>query len=205
MTRTERQAHGFIFQNWVMRKFLDIAYSGEWDIPSRINPITGKSVSIKTANWKSGIGLGDIINQFNIDEDFELLVAFYEDYGKKKKVVYMQLVEIKKEKWKQMWGNAKRDDVVKFDALVKSKEGRNLANGLLDTFRDKVQKYKEEVFKDYDGEFSINPKIDSKKQRRVQCSLGFNIFFKTFDLKCEKMKTYNLWGEQIRLIDIKLE
>ena len=46
MTRTERQAHGFIFQNWVIRTFLDMKYSGEWDIPAKINSDSKKPVSI---------------------------------------------------------------------------------------------------------------------------------------------------------------
>ena len=84
MKRTERQAHGFIFQDWVVGKFLDMAYTAEWDIPKKINHITNKSVSIKTAKWKSGgVGLGDILNQFNIKEDFQMLVAFYEIIGNK--------------------------------------------------------------------------------------------------------------------------
>jgi len=36
MKRTERQAHGFIFQDWVVGRFLDMAYTAEWDIPKKL-------------------------------------------------------------------------------------------------------------------------------------------------------------------------
>ena len=99
MTRTERQAHGFIFQDWVFRRFLSLAYSGEWDIPAKINPLTHKNVSIKTAQWKTGsVGLGDVLNQFDINEDFEMLLAFYVNNEKRKNIVNMQLLNITKEK-----------------------------------------------------------------------------------------------------------
>ena len=206
MKRTERQAHGFIFQDWIVGKFLDMFYTAKWDIPAEINKITHKSVSIKTSKWKSGgIGLGDVLSQFDINEDFQLLVAFYEQIGDKKKVVNMQLVTISREKWREMWGNMKREDLEKFNSFVKSSEGRNISGQDLDNFRIQVQKMKGEMFKDYNGKFSIHPKIDSKKQRRVQCSISFNAFFKEFDIKCEKMETYNLWTKEIKLNSIKLD
>jgi len=208
MTRTERQAHGFIFQGWVFRKFLDVAYSGDWDIPAKINPLTHKSVSIKTAQWKKGgVGLGDILNQFDINEDFEMLVAFYVNNGKKKKIVNMQLINVSKDKWREMWGNMKREDLEKFDNLVRSAEGRNLKGKKLNDFRANVQKVKKQLFKDYNGKFSINPKIDSDNQRRVQCGITFTDIFKEFGLedKKQEMKIYTLWGEEIKLSSIALE
>jgi len=206
MKRTERQAHGFIFQDWVVGKFLDMAYTADWDIPKKINHITNKNVSIKTSLWKSGgVGLGDILNQFNINDDFQMLVAFYEIIKDRKKVVNIQLVTISKDKWREMWGNLKEEDLYKFIGLVKSSHGKNLSGQELDDFRENIQKEKKEIFKDYDGKFSIHPKIDSKKQRRVQCSLPFNTFFREFNIENEKMETYNFWGKEIKLSSIKLD
>ena len=206
MKRTERQAHGFIFQDWVVGKFLDMAYTADWDIPKKINHITNKNVSIKTSLWKSGgVGLGDILNQFNINDDFQMLVAFYGIIKDRKKVVNIQLVTISKDKWREMWGNLKEEDLYKFIGLVKSSHGKNLSGQELDDFRENIQKEKKEIFKDYDGKFSIHPKIDSKKQRRVQCSLPFNTFFREFNIENEKMETYNFWGKEIKLSSIKLD
>jgi hypothetical protein len=208
LTRTERQAHGFVFQDWVFRKFLSLAYSGDWDIPAKVNPLTHKNVSIKTAQWKKGsIDLGDIFKQFDIYEDFEMLLAFYINDGKRKKIVNMQLLNISKDKWRELWGNMKREYLEKFDSYVKCVDNRNLKGEKLDIFRADVQNLKKELFCDYNGKISINPKIDSKSQRRVQCSISFNDIFNVFGLddKKKEMTTCNLWGEEIRLSDIKLD
>jgi hypothetical protein len=203
----ETKAHGFIFQNWVIRTFLSMTYSGEWDIPAKINPISKKPVSIKTAQWESGLGLGDVLNQFKINEDFERLVAFYINNGKRKKVVNMVLVSISKDKWRELWGNMTLQKLESFDKLVRSEEGRNLKGKELDDFRANVQVVKKDLLKDYTGKFTINPKIDSENQRRVQCGLGFDDLFSEFGLGESKkqMKTYNLWGREIKLGDIRLE
>ncbi len=204
MVRTERQAHGFIFQGWVLKTFLNLTYTAKWDIPPAINPITGKGVSIKTAKWKNSIGMGDALTQFEINEDFELLVAFYED-GKRKKIVNLNLVEIKVEQWKQMWGNLSEENLIHLNNLIKDKSKRNLKGLELDTFRKSIQKDKKTLLREYNGCISLNPKIDSKNQRRLQCSIPFKTFFKKFKLKKRKMVKYVLWGKEICLSTVRLD
>ncbi|MBU3923768.1 MAG: hypothetical protein KJ592_02530 [Nanoarchaeota archaeon] len=205
MKQIERQAHGFIFQNWVIGKFLDMAYTAKWDIPAKINPMTNKNISIKTAQWKSSVGLGDALNQFGIDEDFEMLVAFYVQNDNRKLVVNMQSVEISKEKWRELWGNMTREKLVELQNFIKSKKGRGLKGAELDEFRELVQGKKRELLADYDGKLSLNPKIDSGVQRRLQCSISFNILFEEFNLDKNVMETYRLWKEDIDLRSVKLE
>ncbi len=205
MTRTERQAHGFIFQNWVLRKFLDLAYSGEWDIPAKINHLTHKPVSIKTAKWKCGVCLGDATIQFNINQDFEMLLAFYENSGSRKRVVNLKLISLTKEKWRELWGNMAREDLEKFNNFVRNKSCRNLSGDELTKFRQDVQKIKKELFVNYDGKITINPKIDSKGQRRVQCTLPFEVLINELGLKEREENSCELWGETIKLGEIKLD
>ena len=202
--RTERQAHGFIFQDWIISKFLDMAYTAKWDIPKEINPLSNKSVSIKTAKYRGGVGLGDALTQFRINEDFQLLVAFYEESENIKKIVNVQLIDIPLIKWKEMWGNLTEEKLLELNNFIKSDEGRNINGAELDRFRANVQRKKNEILKDYTGKFSLNPKIDSKTQRRLQCSIGFNTLFETFGLNDEVMTYCELWGESVRLNSIPL-
>ncbi len=205
MKRTERQAHGFIFQDWVVGRFLDMAYTAEWDIPKKINNFSHKNISIKTTKWKGSIGLGDALNQFKIDEDFEMLIAFYKTENNRKKVINMQLLKISQEKWRELWGNMTQYKLEKLISLIKSNEGRGLKGDKLNEFRKKVKQEKSNILNDYTGKFSLHQKIDSKVQRRLQCSLPFGILFEEFKLDKKIMKKFNLWGQEINLNKIRLD
>lgn len=202
--RTERQSHGFIFQDWIVGRFLDMAYTAEWDIPKKINTFSNKNISIKTAKWKTSVGLGDAIHQFKINEDFEMLVAFYIEEEDKKSIINMQLVEIPKEKWRELWGNMTQEKINKLVGLIKNPKGKDISGKKLDDFRAEVQELKKELTKDYTGSFSLHPKIDSKKQRRLQCSLSFEKLFREFKLDKKIMKKYELWGDEIVFKKINL-
>ncbi|MBN2839079.1 MAG: hypothetical protein JXM74_10035 [Fusobacteriaceae bacterium] len=204
MKRGERQAHGFIFQDWIVGRFLDMAYTAEWDIPKKINNFSHKNISIKTAKWKSNVGLGDALNQFNINEDFEMLVAFYKEENDKKIIVNMQLIEISKDKWRELWGNMTEEKIKRLVSLIKHDNGRGLSGQELEDFRAEVQELKRELTEDYTGSFSLHPKIDSKIQRRLQCSISFEKLFHEFQLDKKIMKTYKLWGDELRLNKINL-
>ena len=204
MTHTERQAHGFLFQDWIVGRFLDMAYSAEWDIPKKINPISRKSVSIKTAQWKSSVGLGDALKQFGINEDFEMVVAFYKSENDKKKIIHMTLLSVPKEKWKRLWGNMTDKNLKELDGFIKKGEYRNIGGNRLEYFRNEVQRRKKELLSGYTGRISLNPKIDSKKQRRLQCSIPFKVLFEEFGLNKGFMKEAELWEEKVNLNDIRI-
>ena len=84
----EVQLHGFDFENWIKKTFFadfTVSYSHKWDIPAEFNnlEIIHKEfhhlpVSIKTCKNRSPIGFGDALRQFKNDEDFLLIVGFWE-------------------------------------------------------------------------------------------------------------------------------
>ncbi len=205
MKRTERQAHGFIFQDWVVGRFLDMAYTAEWDIPKKINNFSHKNISIKTAKWKGSVGLGDALNQFKINEDFEMLIAFYKIENNRKRIINMQLLKITREKWMELWGDMTQDKLEKLISLIKSDEGKGLKGEKLDEFRKKIKQEKSDILKDYTGRFSLHQKIDSKIQRRLQCSLSFGVLFEEFGLNKRVMKKFKLWGQEISLSNIRID
>lgn len=198
MPRKERQRHGFKFEDWLKKTFLDIHYTSEWDIPQELNPNQGGGpISIKTAKWKGSIYFGDILRQFRINTDFTLIVGFWEAIGIKKRIVKIVEMFIPLNVWKQLWHPFSERDLLRLDSLIKDRTvDPNQA-------RQRIQK---ELLKlktaNHWGIITLNPKIDSKTQRRLQCSLSFSNFFKELlhvdSSSVSKDKKIFLWGKELK-------
>lgn len=175
---SEVQKHGFIFEQWIKENFFinsEGKYSDKWDIKPEcnINPVLPKEfhhlpVSIKTAKNKSPIGLGDAIRQYDIDSDFLLIVGFWKQANSFKFFVSVEAARIELKVWKNLWSPLKRDALIYLDSSIKDtnhnySDVRKIAQGIK---RDLPQ-----------TKIVLNPKIDSKRQRRLQCSLPYNIFW----------------------------
>jgi len=174
--------HGFSFEQWV-RDTLFEGYEGgytqKWDIPPENNrhpaiPAACRNipVSVKTAKLGSPIGLGDILRQRNIDEPFLMIVGFwrqrtplekwFEDIG---------WVKFTPSSWDALWGSLSLSQISEIDLAVKDRSTHYTIA------RAKAQQLKSLVAAPADRRIVINPKIDSKTQRRIQCSLPFQTFW----------------------------
>lgn len=192
----EVQSHGFVFEKWVRDTFFEkykTGYGAKWDIAKEANKQYGNlPVSIKTIKYASSINMGDAIRQRSIDEDFILLVGFWKQEGKLKRIVNVTSTKIDKALWNSLWAPLSLDDIYELDKLIKSygvhfSEIRKQA---------KLLKSKQPYC---DCSITLNPKIDSKKQRRLQCSIGFNLHFSkiaTSDSK-EVQERPTLWGVEV--------
>ncbi len=197
MPRNERQQHGFKFEDWLKKEFFDIHYGSKWDIPRELNPNkNGGPISIKTAKWKGSIYFGDAIRQFEINETFTLIVGFWEAIRGHKKVVKIAETVVSIEKWRKLWYPLTSGDLKELDDIIKD---RNVGHVLS---RERAQANIKEL-KNY-GKwpiFTLNPKIDSKTQRRLQCSLSFGSFFKELmhvePDAVQKDKVFHLWGKRL--------
>jgi hypothetical protein len=170
--RQERQKHGLKFEDWLKKSFFDIYYTSEWDIPSQLNPIkNGGPISIKTAKWRGSVDFGDALRQFDINHNFTLIVGFWVPCRGKKKVVKITENTIKKRQWHSYWGELKRIDLKKLDDTIKNRKQN------YKTAREKAQEIKSKI-QPQSKIITLNPKIDSKTQRRLQCSISFKEFFK---------------------------
>lgn len=198
----EEQQHGFAFEKWVVelakhlnpdKSHLLASYTHKWDLPAELNPISnGGPVSIKTAKWNSSIGFGDARRQFQIDHKFTLVVGFWERSGLRKRVVKIVPVFVQPVLWASLWKPISFSDLENLDAQIKNrgcnyKEARQVAQRVVTSapFTDSV--------------FRANPKIDSKVQRRLQCSLTQENFFKHLAPKIsgDKEDAPTLWGHAI--------
>jgi len=178
----EVQKHGFSFEEWVRNTFFD-GYEGtymqKWDIPPDRNNhhlipenLQGVPVSVKTAKYGSPIGLGDIIRQRSIDHPFVMIAGFWKQRTEKEKwFEEIEAVLFTPETWESLWGDLTIDKIRPTDTRIKDlnipyAEARTIAND-----------WKKVHVAPSNSTIVVNPKIDSKKQRRIQCSLPFNTFW----------------------------
>ena len=195
----EVQLHGFDFENWIKKTFFaefSISYSYKWDVPAEFNILEIVSQefrnlpgSIKTCKNRSPIGFGDALRQFNVEEDFLLIVGFWEQSGANKNFVAVEAAKITAREWKNLFQPLKEKDLKMLDSTVKNK----------DLHYSEVRKLAKEIKKSFPPtKMILNPKIDSKSQRRLQCSLPFNVFWSEL-VKKEPYRNIecSLFGERV--------
>lgn len=195
----EVQRHGFDFENWVKTTFFtdfQTTYTEKWDVSAKANilEIVPKKfrnlpVSIKTCKNKSPIGFGDALRQFNNNEDFLLIAGFWEQSGGNKNYVAVEAVKVTARDWRKSFYPLTENDLIRLDTVIKIRE----------LHYSEVRKMAKEIKKSFlPMQIVLNPKIDSKVQRRLQCSLPFSVFWNSFakkesysDIEC------SLFGERV--------
>ena len=170
----EVQAHGNQYEDYVIRERTGMSkdeydakkengYTSEFDLASGL--AVDYNGSIKTTK-NNTICCSDLLRKMK-HNDYHLIVGVYKQDGKQKKFHTEYEFFITPEDYDTLWGEMKYNDVEAFVNYVKSipagKEAQQSTKSVRKTFQEEVQ-CKKALFK-------INPKVDSKKQRRVQCSL----------------------------------
>jgi len=183
MCAVEVQAHGLIFEHWVCDTFFlgyrPEGYTQKWDIPAIANNLEDPELRALPVNPKATkqgtpVGLGDALRQYDINEPFILIIGYWTQVDpKRKQMVEIVACRVAPDKWRQLWGKVTRKDLERIDALIKD---RTLS---ADTVRRRIQELKEEP-PFTETVFVLNPKIDSKSQRRLQCSLRYVDIMKHF-------------------------
>jgi hypothetical protein len=190
----EVQRHGLVFEAWIRDTFFDgyapPGYTQKWDIPAEVNRRHGGvPVNPKAAKYRTPVDLGDALRQYDIAEPFILAVGYWVQDGGEKRFVNIVAPLIAPETWKQLWGPVTRADLEKLDAVIKDRsldfrEARKRAQAIKDAppFTGAV--------------IVVNPKIDAKGQRRLQCSLRSDDLFRLLAPEADPgvQKTPSLWG-----------
>ncbi len=170
------QQHGLVFEQWVRDTFFEgyrpRSSTQKWDIPAAVNAQFGSvPVNPKAIKYGAPIDLGDALRQYKIDEPFILVVGFWEQIGDEKRFVNIIAPRIEPDAWRKLWGSVTLADLERLDAVVKDRsltpeQARTAARAIKNAppFTQSI--------------IVVNPKIDSKTQRRVQCSLRFDDVFK---------------------------
>lgn len=166
---------GLGFERWVRDTFFDgykpASHTQRWDIPASANRDHGAiPVNPKTARHGAAVDLGDALRQYEIDEPFLLILGFWSQDGDVKRIVNIIAPEISPELWRRLWGPVTYADLRRLDALIKDtgpsvEEIRRLALKMKNS-----PPFSEAVIQ-------VNPKIDDRGQRRLQCSIRFSDVF----------------------------
>jgi hypothetical protein len=107
-----------------------------------------------------------------IDEDFVMIVGFWNQVSAgEKNFTAIRAARFKVADWKRLWRSYDLDSVLSLDRAIKNMDiSSGEAHEIADNWKTK-NKPKDDLC------LRINPKIDSKKQRRIQCSLPFQAFW----------------------------
>ncbi len=171
----EVQKHGVIFEKWIRDTFFDgytpRSYTQKWDIPANANKrFGGIPVNPKATKYRTPVDLGDALRQYQIDEPFYFVIGYWQQEESKKRFVNVVAARLDPAEYRKLWGDVKLEDLERLDAIIKQTpdylEARRLAQAM-----KKTAPFNTSIIK-------LNPKIDSKTQRRLQCSLSFKDVFK---------------------------
>jgi len=171
---SEVQAHGNHYENEVIRErtgmtkeeydsLKENGYTSEFDLADGL--VVDYNGSIKTTK-NNTICCSDLLRKMK-HNDYHLIVGVYKQVGKTKVFHTEYEFFITPADREVLWGDMQYESVESFVNYVKSipagKEGQQNTKSTRQALQEQVQ-CKKALFK-------INPKVDSKNQRRVQCSL----------------------------------
>lgn len=189
----EVQNHGLVFEKWIRDSFFD-GYTPDsptqkWDVPASANKrFGGIALNPKAAKYKGAVDMGDALRQFDIDEPFWLIIGYWQQDREIKRFVNVVARRIEPKQWRQLWGDLERADIERLNDVIKHtpdyREARRLAQQI-----KREPKFESSIL-------TLNPKIDSKSQRRLQCSLSWSKVFKNLapDADPSIQKRPMLWG-----------
>jgi hypothetical protein len=178
---TESQAHGFIFQDAL---FIDIygatkdelraiSYTAKLDLPGELNRLDpGIPVSCKVTGNANKVDMGDCLRIYDgvsSGAPYHLLVAAYTQDDATNTKTITSIVEVDlTSATEALFGTLTRDEIAALDAVIKA-----VPHGRAPTAseRDGVYYFRDELHAKT-GALQLAPKMDSKAQRRLQCSFG---------------------------------
>jgi hypothetical protein len=138
------------------------------DIPMEDNKFNKETESIKTTKMNS-IDCSDVLRFYSYDmKDPHVMVVFrYKQIGLKRKIHETLVLRYNSECKKVLFGNITDTEIKALDSYVKSIPHFGCTSEHRKTYKKMAEDMKEKS----GGWISYAPKVDSKTQRRVQCSI----------------------------------
>jgi hypothetical protein len=169
----ESQQAGFEFQKIIEKEVFGLdnpiqSYTAIHDIPKDKNKFNStENISIKSSGSKT-MCMGDPLRIFDYlaDEKHTAIGIYYRQDGNNK--VITKIVEFSLDNKLALFGDVTRDEIVKLSEDIRA-VSQDLSKEELNKYRKIMNNRTKELSKRCAIRF--NSKIDSKSQRRLQCSL----------------------------------
>ena len=172
------QSSGFTFESSIREDVFDLPFdpnnTDKYDIPSEKNRFDqNENISIKSSG-NGNIDCGDIIRFYNYDfsKSNTIIVVSYEQVDEYKVIKTIYEVNYNRDMHSWLFGSITQDELKDYVDSIKK-----IPKGIGGEEVRKTYNYLsvKEVLQDkHKMKINISPKIDSKGQRRVQCSIpGF--------------------------------
>ena len=178
----EVQQHGNYFEDLKIKEltgygkeeydsFKSNGYTSSMDLVEGL--YVDRNYSIKTAKGNK-VDCGDILRRM-VEDDYNIVVGLWKQSGDNKIFHTEYTFNIKPEDMIKLWGNMKYEDVKEFDSFIKSIPSGKEAQQTTKAERTSRKK----TLADKNALMVIHPKVDSKNQRRVQCSFKIDQMIKS--------------------------
>lgn len=198
------QQHGFDFENMIIKSLTGIdaqkykksqqnGHTAVFDVDKGIH--STKNYSIKVSRQSLNVWTSDIIRFYDTTSstNFNMIVGCW--YPSTKGKLYTKILEFHftPKYHKQLWNNIPREELVTFCDYIK-----NIPHGKKPQLENQRiwKERRNDIFSKYGkGITSINAKIDSRVQRRVQSGIKLNDLIETgikYDLYEESYKDLKL-------------
>lgn len=170
----EVQNHGFVFEDWVKDtlgvKNLAYNYTQKWDVLGEM------PISVKCMGLKNALEFGSAVRIWEINETFTIVIGRWKQIKNKKIIKSIDEINITPKILKKMKGEITLTEIKDFDKRIKSFPAgkKEQKRGIEFARRWKLER------KNRMGLLTITHKIDSKKQRRVQCNLNYSNYVQLF-------------------------
>ena len=182
----EVQAHGNYYEDLKTRQITGLG-KAEYDALKENGYTSGMDImkglmsaydySIKTSKGNT-VDCGDILRRRQ-ETDYNLVVGCYSQVGENKVFHTEYTFYIKPEHEQKLWGRMNYNLLAEYVDYIKNIPAGKQAQQETKTERTVLKNCVE----DKKALFKIHPKVDSKKQRRVQCSLNIKELLKA-DIPC---------------------
>ena len=172
MCGTESQQHGFFWERHIRKHVFQIDPKNKYTCINDIDKLDNKfdnneNISIKTMGADTlFLGSARRILQYPDDEKHTAIILFYNQRGDTKHIT--RVVEIPMDDKRLFFGDVTLDEVIELETMIKAlpKTG-----SIPKEMRTEIEQKKNEMNKRTNNGVQFNIKIDSKSQRRLQCSI----------------------------------
>ena len=171
----ESQKHGFIFENIIKSEVFNITekipYTSIHDIPKKYNIFDkDENVSIKTTS-SNIICCGcpfRYLNEEHSDKNISVIIKYNQEHNTK---TITNTIVIKTEILISLLKDIDYDKLINLKIFIKKIPKGKAENNIIIEYKKKAKEISTEIIK-------INPKVDSKNQRRLQFSFNLNNLIK---------------------------